>query len=599
MRERLLGVTLAVFLSLVFFLSPGQRNAADIASAKFDGPAELPRVYLQTSLADTPAPGKLREVKAGDELQSALDSAGCGDTVSLQAGASFSGHFVLPKKPCDDTHWIVIRTSGYRDLPPEGSRLTPCYAGLASLPGRPDFHCSSPTNILAKLIFAGKSGFGPIVLAAGANHYRLEGLEITRSESEHSITALIAAEVHSPADHIILDRVWVHGTAQGETTRGIFLTGMAWAAIVDSYFSDFHCVSITGSCTDAQAIGGGGGDQPSGPYKIVNNFLEASGENILFGGGPATVTPADIEIRRNHFFKPLIWKPGAPGFVGGTSGKPFIVKNLFELKNAQRVLFDGNILDYSWGGVGQMGFAIVLTPRNQNSQCPLCRVTDITLRNSIIRHMGSAMSIANAPSDTGAIAAAGERYSIHDLIFEDISADIYKGFGAFAMIISNGPQLQTVSINHVTAFPDRVAFIVGADRNKPLPASFSITNSILNAGEREVTSTGGGPQTCAYGLVQMGPVAVFQGCFREMIFAHNAVIGPGKQWPKGNVFPKNEDAVGFVHPDHGKEGDYRLCSGKDKPQSCTKASPFRELGSDGKNLGADIDTVNAATAGVD
>jgi len=59
---------------------------------------------------------------------------------------------------------------------------------------------------------------------------------------------------------------------------------------VDSFFTDFHCIAVTGSCTDAQAIAGGVGTDPGGPYKIVNNFLEASGENILFGGGPATTT---------------------------------------------------------------------------------------------------------------------------------------------------------------------------------------------------------------------------------------------------------------------------------------------------------------------
>jgi hypothetical protein len=213
--------------------------------------------------------------------------------------------------------------------------------------------------------------------------------------------------------------------------------------------------------------------------------------------------------------------------------------------------------------------------------------------------MGSAMSIANAPADTGGIATAGERYSIHDLVFEDIDADAYKGFGAFAMVISNGPQLQYVKIDHVTAFPNRVAFIVGADRNKPLPANFSVTNSILNAGERDVTSTGGGPQNCAYGVVQMGPEAIFQNCFHEMAFTHNAIINPGKAWPKGNSFPKNEDAVGFVHANHGKEGDYRLCSAKDNPPLCKKASPFRQSGSDGKDLGADVDAVEAATKDVE
>ena len=38
--------------------------------------------------------------------------------------------------------------------------------------------------------------------------------------------------------------------------------------------------------------------------------------------------------------------------------RPLADKNLFELKNAQRVLFEGNILENSWGGFSQRGFAI-------------------------------------------------------------------------------------------------------------------------------------------------------------------------------------------------------------------------------------------------
>lgn len=593
---------LALILVGVTSILAGDAAYGAEAPARFDGPAELPRVYMQTAVADTPAPGRTRNVRAGDNLQSTLDEAACGDTLSLEAGATFTGRFLLRKKNCDDSHWIVIRTSSPdNDLPAQGSRLTPCYAGVSSLPARPDFHCASTKNVLAKLVFAGKNGEGPIILAAGANHYRLEGLEITRASSENRITALVAPEVRSPADHIIVDRVWVHGTAQDETTRGIFLTGTAYVAIVDSFFTDFHCVAITGACTDAQAVGGGGGDQPSGPYKIVNNFLEASGENILFGGGPATVTPADIEIRHNHLFKPLIWKPGQPGFVGGTSGKPFIVKNLFELKNAQRLLFEGNVLDYSWGDVGQKGFAILLTPRNQTPNvCPLCRVTDVTIRYCKVRHMASGLSIANAPSDTGGLSTAGERYSIHDLVFEDIDGDFYGGFGAFAMIISNGPQLRDVKIDHVTAFPSKHALIVGAPQASPLPSNFTLTNSIVRAGERELTSTGtGGKENCAFGADRLGPDAVLKNCFNPVTVSHNAIIAPRGSWPKGNSSSKNEDSVGFVNYNHGKDADYHLCRAKDKSSSCKQPSPYVGAGSDGKDLGADIDALEAATSGAE
>jgi hypothetical protein len=591
----ILAVILVLLLNFAFLSSAG---AVD-SQAKFDGPAELPHIYLQTSVADTPAPGKVQAVNAGSNLQAALDQAACGDTLALEAGATFTGRFVLPQKNCDDSHWIIIRTSAESELPAEGTRLTPCYAGLASLPGRPDFHCTVAKNVLAKLVFEGKSGDGPAVFASGANHYRLEGLEITRADSENSITALISPEVRSGANHIVLDRVWVHGTAQAETTRGAYLSGISYAAIVDSTFTDFHCVAVTGACGDSQAIGGGGGEIPSGPFKIVNNFLEASGENIMFGGGYATVTPTDIEIRHNYLFKPLIWKANQPGFVGGVSGKPFIVKNLFELKNAQRVLFEGNLLDNSWGGAGQTGFAIVLTPKNQTPNvCPLCRVTDITLRFCKIRHMASAMDISNDPSDSGGIATAGERYSIHDLVFEDIDGDAYKGFGLFAVVLARAPQMRDVKIDHITAFPHRVFMNVAGARDKPLPTNFSITNSIFTAADREVTS-GGGAQNCAFGMVQLGPEAVFKSCFNAMTFKNNVIIGPIKQWPSGNSFPKNEEAVGFVNFNHGIGGDYHLCKGKNEPAACKQASKYAHGGSDGKDPGADIDAIVSATQGVE
>src|ERR1700758_2516910 len=118
--------------------------------------------------------------------------------------------------------------------------------------------------------------------------------------------------------------MWIHGTAQSETVRGVMLSHIRFGAVIYSYLSDFHCVAKTGGCVDTQAIAGGAGDDPMGPFKIVNNFLEAGAECILLGGSDATMTPSDIEIRRNHLFKPMIWMRGQPGFVGGPDGNPFI-----------------------------------------------------------------------------------------------------------------------------------------------------------------------------------------------------------------------------------------------------------------------------------
>jgi hypothetical protein len=585
------------FLGLIL-VSPAVLAQTASTNAKFDGPAELPRIYLNSSLADTPAPGKARFVKSGDDLQAALNQASCGDTLRLEAGATFTGVFRLPKKSCDDSHWITIRTSASdSELPPEGTRLTPCYAGVASLPSRPDFPCSSPHNVLARISYVGHGASGPIFLEAGANHYRLIGLEITRGAPDAQVQNLISPEGRTPADHLVFDRLWMHGTAQDETTRGIYLAGTTNVSVVDSYFSDFHCTSVTGSCSEAQAIAGGGGDLAGGPYKIVNNFLEASGENIIFGGGAATTTPTDIEIRRNHMFKPMTWKADQPGYVGGTSGKPFIVRNLFELKNAQRVLLEGNILENTWGGFSQQGFAIALTPKNQAPNvCPLCRVTDVTVRFNRVAHMAGGMQIANVLSATKGASTAGERISVHDMLFEDIDGVRYSGFGMFALIMSMSPKLHDVWIDHITAFPPRVLFGIGGTVGEAKIGNFVFRNSIVSAGERQLASTGGGPSNCA--SKQPQPEALLNNCFQDIKFTHNAIVGAGGLWPKENFLPGNFPDVGFVNFNHGNGGDYHLCKASKQTPLCKGTSKYAKAGTDGKDLGADIDAIEAATAGV-
>ena len=153
-----------LIVSVVILLSPqalvrpavaGMQNEnhapTDSQHGAYDGPAELPRVYMKTSLADTPAPGRVTIVAAGDNLQGALDSAQCGDTIRLKAGTTFTGVFTFPARDCDDGHWIIVRTSAPDSaLPPEGTRLTPCYAGVSSLPGRPAF-VRSTENVLPKI----------------------------------------------------------------------------------------------------------------------------------------------------------------------------------------------------------------------------------------------------------------------------------------------------------------------------------------------------------------------------------------------------------------------------------------------------------------
>ncbi|HWY03895.1 MAG TPA: Ig domain-containing protein [Candidatus Acidoferrum sp.] len=580
--------------ALSLTVSPSSTGSTT-SNSGFDGPAELPRVYMQSAMSNTPAPGKTITVNSGGNLQSALNSASCGDTIKLEAGATFVGIFTFPAKNCDDNNWIIVRTSDDSLLPAEGSRLTPCYAGVTSLPARPALQCASTNNVLAKLVMP-TSASGPIIFASGANYYRLTGLEVTRAAFPGPVYNLVL--FRGAADHVVFDRLWLHGTAQGETARGIGLEGTN-IAIVDSSFTDFHCISVTGSCSDAQAIAGGGGNDVMGPYKIVDNFLEASGENIIFGGGAATLTPADIEIRQNHFFKPLIWMKGQAGHVGATNGNPFIVKNLLELKNAQRVLVEGNIMDYSWGGFSQAGFAILLTPKNQagvngNNLCPVCQVTDVTIRYNLVRHVGDGLQIANALSDNGGAQLDGQRYSIHDLLIDDLDGKKYYGASLFAQISvgAGAPLLQNVTIDHVTAFPSATMLNIGnmVATNGPM-RNFVFTNNILSTGTYPVWSTGGGPENCAY---FDKPIRTLNACFSPLEFAGNLLIGntaqyPSSAWPSKNFVSPTANAAQLTNYNGGIGGNYGLLA----------SSPYKGKGTDGKDPGADVAAINSAIAGVD
>jgi hypothetical protein len=561
-------------------------------NGNFDGPAELPRVYVKSSLADTPAPGTLHNVATFASLQSTLNSAKCGDTILLQAGTTFQGTLVLPAKSCDDNHWIVLRTSAPDSaLPPEGTRLTPCYAGVTSLPGRPSFACSSPKNVLAKIAFAG-TGSGPIVLADGANHYRLVGLEITRSTPKAMVYNLVINQSGGANDHIVIDRSWLHGTAQDETQRGVVLVASTDFAIVDSFFSDFHCIAISGACGDSQAIAGGVGDKAMGPYKIVNNYLEAAGENIIFGGGKATRTPEDIEIRHNHFFKPLTWMKGTPGFVGGRDGNAFIVKNHLEFKNAARVLVEGNVMENAWGGFSQFGFSILLTPKNQNGLCPLCVLHDVTIRYGTIRNVGNGITVGNGASDSGALSLGAWNESIHDLVITHVSGKTYNG-GGFLFQEANGNEqnpIYNVAISHVTGIcddPTASMLAFGNPLNHPL-AGFSWTNNILAATGRGIITTGGGAANCAYPGFPGGPMGKLDRCFKNYDFSGNVLVGNSGPWPKNNSTPPTLASVMFSNLNFGLLRSLQLLP----------TSPFSSAGTDGKNPGADIAAVEAAISGV-
>lgn len=144
--------------------------------------------------------------------------------------------------------------------------------------------------------------------APKANHYRLMGLEITEQPKQPLNYGLIMQGDPSDPDandlpsYITVDRCYIHGEVLSHIKFGWQMNG-SYLALVDSYVSEFHGIG-----QDAQAVTGYMG---TGPLKIANNFLEGSGENVIFGGAydaiPNTTT-ADVTFTGNYLFKPQSWR---------------------------------------------------------------------------------------------------------------------------------------------------------------------------------------------------------------------------------------------------------------------------------------------------
>lgn len=318
------------------------------------------------------------------DLQLAINSAPLPSVIVLTSGETFNGNFILPEKSVG-SGWVIITCTRASELPSQSNRVDPRHAGL-----------------MAQLITTNRSGLPAIRTAPRAHHYRIVGLAITADETVTECYGLVnlgqsgdgQRTLEEVPNQLIVDRCFIYGHDKASIMKyGVRLDCMN-GAVLDSYVSGFHSIGF-----DAQAISGINGP---GPFKIYNNYLEGSGENIMFGGGAPSIpglVPSDIEIRRNQLRKPFTWRVGHPLY----SGKHWTIKNLFELKTGIRVLVDGNRMENSWADlpIGQSGYAILLTVRTENGQSPQANVRDVTITNNIIDSVGAGISISGTDDGVG------------------------------------------------------------------------------------------------------------------------------------------------------------------------------------------------------
>jgi hypothetical protein len=489
----------------------------------------LPAALQGSSQAAVSAAASAIRVNSGEDLQGALDRANPGDVIELVSGATYTGNFVLPAKP--GSRYIILRTAATAGLPDANTRVDPSHSGKLARLQSPN---SSPA----------------IRTAPGAHHWRLMLLEIGPTNSASSdIVALGDATTAQAGDamphDLVVDRCYIHGDPVRGQKRGIAMNSGS-TTIVRSYISDIKSAS-----QDAQAIAGWSG---TGPFLVENNYLEASGENFMLGGATPAVSglvPSDLVFRRNVVSRPTAWR-----------SQNWSIKNLFELKNARRVLVEGNLFENHWVD-DQPGYAIVLTPRGERGAAPWATVEDVTFRHNIIRNVAAGFNLL--ARDDGGPSGTLRRVRIANNLVIRVDRNDWGGNGTFLQI-GEGPPEIVVEHNTVMQTANLVTVYGGSSSSPSVGESFVFRNNIGRHNANGVIGQG-----LALGTTTLN------GYFPGATFLRNVLAGgQASRYPADNLFPAMDAfADQFVNY---AGNDFRLKSG----------SEFRRAASDGADLGVNF-----------
>jgi regulation of enolase protein 1 (concanavalin A-like superfamily) len=590
-------------------------------------------------------------VPAGGNLQTAINAAQPGDVITLAAGATYIGNFVLPNKGAI-TQPITIRSSAADSLlPPAGVRITPAYA--AQLP-----KIKSANSVSS------------LRTAAGTNHWTLMFLEFQANQNGYGDIIELGAgdstqtQLAQVPYQLVLDRVYIHGDPLMGQKRGVALNSSD-TTVINSYISDIKAVG-----QDTQALGGYNGP---GNYLIENNYFEAATENVLFGGSDPPIqnlVTTNITFRHNYLSKPLAWRDpiiatptgvSARGATGGgtlpagtyfykvsartpagqtskassvpsvevsatlaagttgaialswtpvttatdyvvygrTSGgenmywittSPFFtdagtagtagtpagatkwsVKNLFELKNAQDVVVEGNVFENLWVA-DQGGYPIVFTPRNQNGTAPWVVVQRVVFQHNLIRHTAGGVNILG--TDNLAPSQLTNHLTVANNVFDDLTGATW-GSGSRPFQIGDGGDAFTIDHNTMITTDSSIVGLYGGSATSPTP----ITNAVYTNNMSAHNTYG------IFGANMSAGNLTINAYWPGGIVSRNILAGgPASKYPAGNFFPTvaawQAEFVNYIG------GDYHLLP----------TSSYKNAGTDGTDLGADVDALNTAIA---
>lgn len=462
----------------------------------------------------------------------------------------------LPYKNMSAGKWIIIETtSSGTSCPASGTRLTVAAAGTANLAT-----IKTTTGIVTMLATAAGSGGNT------PNHYwfRCVVLETTAAITDFfriGATETLSADL---PNYFVFDRIYIKAPDTINTRRGITANGN-YIALIDSSVASM--VSLSSQAQDTQTFGSWNGE---GPFKIDNNYLVATGENIMFGAATPTITNlvgCDISVTRNFITKPLTWKTNDPSYDGINR----FWKNLFEIKNGCRILLEGNLFTNGWLGKTNQAFPISFTPKSVSGTVTWATASNIEIRWNRFTGMLNVFSV-NGVNGTEPAGVTEEWYA-HDNLAEDVVSANWQGgaldgsFVRFGFPNTAGQQPHDITIEHNTSFQSHRCMNFEANGVSKIPAIKYVDNLCTKSG----TGIRGAPFAEGNNTLNgyfSAPVTV----------TTNVIQGrPSSSYTSyaGNLFPATVAEIGFT-----TQSGY-FCA------DCTllASSPYDDAGTGGTPIG--------------
>lgn len=327
----------------------------------------------------------------------------------------------------------------------------------------------------------------------------------------------------------------------------------------------------SGRSSEASAtVGSGGaititwtGDARAKVYRVYRRTVAGAADRFFDSTGTTftdTGSLAPTGMDNGAWVQPTVWT----------------VKNLFELKAAQRVLVDGNLFENVWKE-SQTGYAILFTPRNQDNTSPWIAVRDVTFSNNIVRHAGAGVQLLGWDDIASTSSQRTERIRILNNVFADIGSSAFPGAGHW-LLLNHGPSDVRVEHNTVVQAGNLAYAVGGTLGNEDTVPNFVLVNNLSMYGPYGVMGADHAPGNNTIS-------AYFPG---SIVTANGIGCGTGSSgcsagsYPAGNTFlPEADWQAQFVN---FGGGDYHVVAG----------SRFVNAGTDGTSLGADVDGINAA-----